>query len=111
MSDWPTHLRVNAFVRAVEQAGGQAMILARGDRESGVILLLAIDRDGLPRLFERERKLDGSAVIAQRSPESNEETVLTAYWQRRRASDPDIWVVEAVVAAAERLAAETLWAD
>ncbi len=111
MSEWPTHLRVNAFVRAVEQAGGQAMIVARGDRESGVILLLAIDRTGPPRLFERERKLDGSAVIAQRSPKSNKETALTAYWQRRRVSDPDIWVVEAVVAGAERLAAETLWAD
>ncbi len=111
MSDWPTHLRVNAFVRVVEQAGGQAMILARGDRESGVILLLAIDRDGTSRLFERERKLDGSVVIVRCSLESNEESALTAYWQRRRARDPDIWVIEAVVAGAERLGAETLWAD
>ncbi len=111
MSDWPTGLRVNAFVRAVETAGGQAMILARGDRDSGIVLLLAIDRDGTARLFERERTLDGVGTIVRRKPEATGEGELTDYWQQRRRSDPDLWVVEGIVAGVERLAAETLWAN
>lgn len=111
MSDWPTALRVNAFTRAVENAGGSAMILARGDRDSGVVLLLAIDRDGSARLLERERDLDGRAHIVHRKPDLVAEADLTAYWRERRQRDPDLWVVEAIVARPEPLAAETLWAD
>lgn len=111
MSDWPTALRVNAFTRAVEQAGGSAMVLAKGDRESGIVLLLAINRDGTARLYERERDLDGRSRIVQRKPDMVGEAALTYYWQGRRARDPDLWVVEAIVAAVEPLAAKTLWAN
>jgi len=111
MNDWPTALRINAFTRAVDAAGGSAMILAKGDRDSGIILLLAIDRDGTARLFERERDLDGRSRIIQRKPDMVGEAALTDYWQGRRARDPDLWVIEAIVAAVEPLAAETLWAN
>ncbi|KQM62031.1 MULTISPECIES: DUF1491 family protein [unclassified Sphingomonas] len=111
MSDWPTALRVNAFTRAVEAAGGSAMVLARGDRDSGIVLLLAIDRNGNARLLERERDLDGRSRIVRRKPDLAVEADLTAYWCERRERDPDLWVVEAIVATAEPLAAETLWAD
>ena len=33
---------------------------------------------------------------------------ITDYWMKRRASDPDLWVVEVDVAQAERFAAETI---
>jgi len=111
MNDWPTALRINAFTRAVDAAGGSAMILAKGDRDSGIILLLAIDRDGTARLFERERDLDGRSRIIQRKPDMVGEAALTNYWEGRRARDPDLWVIEAIVAAVEPLAAETLWAN
>ncbi len=111
MSDWPTALRINAFVRAVETAGGSATVLARGDRESGMILLVAIGRDGPPRLYERERMPGEPGRIVRRAAEVTTEHELTDYWQRRRRSDPDLWVIEAMVAAAERLGADTLWAD
>ena len=111
MNDWPTALHDNAFARAVEAAGGTAMVLARGDKESGIVLLLAIDRDGTARLLERERDLDGRVRIVQRKPDLVGEAALTDYWQGRRRNDPDLWVVEAIVATPEPLAAETLWAD
>lgn len=111
MNDWPTALRINAFVRAVETAGGSATVLARGDRESGMILLVAVDRDAPPRLYERERMPGEPGRIVRRAAEATAEHELTDYWQRRRRSDPDLWVVEAMVAAAERLGADTLWAD
>ncbi|MEP9402991.1 DUF1491 family protein [Sphingomonas silueang] len=111
MSGLPTALLVGGFVRAVEAAGGQAMVLARGDAESGIVLLLTIDRTGAAALFERERDLDGRARIVRRKPDLASEGELTRYWQERRRNDPDLWVVEAIVAGGERLAAETLWAD
>ncbi|KQM96407.1 DUF1491 family protein [Sphingomonas sp. Leaf25] len=111
MSDWPTTLRVNAFCRVVEAAGGQAMVLARGDRESGIVLLLTIDSDGSARVFERERDLDGISRIVRRKADVVSEALLGDYWRDRRRADPDLWVVEAIVAGGERLGAETLWAD
>ncbi|WP_333929024.1 DUF1491 family protein [Sphingomonas sp. LR55] len=36
---------------------------------------------------------------------------LDGYWRRRRARDPDLWVVEVDIAAAERFAAETILDD
>ena len=36
---------------------------------------------------------------------------LDGYWRRRRASDPDLWVIEVDIAAAERFAAETILDD
>ncbi len=111
MSDWPTAMRVNAFCRVVEAAGGQAMVLARGDRESGVVLLLTLDADRNPALFERERDVDGVSRIVRRKADMVSEADLTDYWQGRRRNDPDLWVVEAIVAGGERLGAQTLWAD
>ena len=111
MSDWPTALRVNAFCRVVEAAGGQAMVLARGDRESGVVLLLTLDSAGDAALFERERDLDGVSRIVRRRADMVSEGALNDYWRGRRRNDPDLWVVEAIVAGGERLGAETLWAD
>ncbi len=111
MSDWPTAMRVNAFCRVVEAAGGQATVLARGDRESGVVLLLTLDPDGGPRLFERERDLGGASRIVRRKADMVSESLLNDYWRGRRRNDPDLWVVEAIVAGGERLGAETLWAD
>lgn len=110
MNEWPTALRVNAFIRAVEQAGGQAMVLARGDRDSGIVLLLTLE-NRVPRLFERGFLPDGRRGIIGIGGQIEDEAQATSYWQRRRNADPDLWVVEAIVARAERLGAETLWAD
>ena len=44
---------VNALVRRVDQAGGFATVLAKGDATAGAILIVALDRGEHPRLFER----------------------------------------------------------
>jgi hypothetical protein len=36
------------------------------------------------------------------------ETEIYDYWRRRRARDPDLWVIELDIAQAERFAAETM---
>jgi hypothetical protein len=107
----PTGVAVNALVRLVDQAGGSAMVLARGDRESGIVLLLVEARGAPSQLFERGYDREGRRCVVRVGPESGDPHELVDYWQRRRRSDPDLWVVEVNVADAQRLAAETIFAD
>ncbi|MFZ3484348.1 DUF1491 family protein [Sphingomonas sp. 3-13AW] len=107
----PTGVAVNALVRLIDQAGGSVMVLARGDRDSGIVLLL-VEAHGEPSLlFERGYDREGRRCVVRVGPESGDPHELVDYWQRRRRSDPDLWVVEVNVADAQRLAAETIFAD
>jgi hypothetical protein len=100
---------VSALVRRVNQAGGTAMILARGDQTAGAILLLTYERGASPRFLERGIGPDGAPALLPSGPaQIADEGEVTAYWQRRRSRDSDLWVVELDIAGAERFAAETI---
>jgi len=99
----------SALVRRVNQEGGNAAVLARGDATAGGILLLTIERGRNPRFFERGLGPTGEpALIASGPQDLGDESQVTAYWQRRRQSDSDLWVIELDIAQAERFAAETM---
>ena len=105
-------LRVQALLRRVGQAGGSAMVLARGEAEAGAILILTYERHENPRFFESGIGPDGKVGLLRSGPDAFEdEAAVTAYWQRRRSRDPDLWVVELDIAHAERFAAETIAAN
>lgn len=100
---------VSALIRRVDQAGGSAMVLAKGDPTAGGILVLAYQKGTNPCYFERGIGPKGAPELIASGPrESTDEQEVTAYWQRRRGSDPDLWVVELDIADAERFAAETI---
>jgi hypothetical protein len=102
----------SALIRRVNQAGGSAMVLAKGDATAGGILVLTYQKGTNPRFFERGLGPKGdSALIASGPPAFADEGEVTAYWQRRRRFDSDLWVVELDVADAERFAAETFNID
>lgn len=103
----PTHLTVGALLRRVNDAGGMAVVLARGDAQTGGLLISLATRDGSPRLIERALDLDGSARLIDSTPSGP----VDDYWRRRRASDPDLWVIELDIADGERFAAETILND
>ncbi len=108
MSDrLPSGVLVSALLRRVNDAGGFGAVLAKGDAQGGAILVIAIDRGALPRLLERGIGADGRTALIDSTPAED----LDGYWRRRRSSDPDLWVIEVDVAAAERFAAETILAD
>jgi hypothetical protein len=107
----PTHMAVNALVRLVDQAGGSAMVLARGDRDSGIVLVLVEQRGSPSQLFERGYDRDGRRGVVRVGPKDGDPQAIADYWQRRRRDDPDLWVVEVATADAQRLAAETIFAD
>ncbi|WP_423607287.1 DUF1491 family protein [Sphingomonas sp. MS122] len=104
-------LVVNALLRRVNAAGGSAMVLAKGEAEAGAILVLALERGGDPRFFERGIGPDGLPALVRSGPaEMADEASVSSYWQRRRSRDPDLWVIELDIAGAERFAAETMFA-
>jgi hypothetical protein len=110
MSDrLPSGLLVGALLRRVNDAGGLGMVLARGDEQAGAILLILSEKGNNFRAMEAgigpvgERQL-----IAAGPPDGSEAMAVSDYWQRRRARDPDLWVVELDIANAERFAAETI---
>ena len=107
----PASVVASALIRRVNDAGGFAVVRARGDPQAGALLLLALARDGTTRLFERGLGASGASESIEStstgaSPESVEE-----YWRKRRARDPDLWVIELDIPDAERFAAETLSGD
>lgn len=102
-------MRVGALLRRVHAEGGSAMVLARGDEQAGAILVIALNRGEDPQLFEAGIGPGGlPALIASGPKDDATETDVTDYWKRRRSRDPDLWVIELDIPAAERFAAETI---
>lgn len=100
---------VSALIRRVHAAGGSAMVLAKGEAEAGAILVLTLERGADPGFFERGIGPDGTAALVRSGPATFDDPgAVSEYWQRRRSRDPDLWVVELDIAAAERFAAETI---
>ncbi|RYD45932.1 MAG: DUF1491 family protein [Sphingomonadales bacterium] len=103
---------VSALIRAAEQAGGSAMVLAKGDATAGGILLLTMERGVNPRFFERGLGADGkSTLIASGPVQLADDRAATEYWRKRRTRDSDLWVIELDIPFAERFAAETMGLD
>ncbi|QNE33483.1 DUF1491 family protein [Sphingomonas sp. NBWT7] len=101
----PTHLLVSALLRRINDAGGFAVVRARGDADSGGILILLERED---RLIERMIGMDGRDALTPAGLAGAAAETPDDYWQRRRARDPDLWVVALDVADGERFAAETI---
>lgn len=103
----PAHVEVSGLIRAAEAAGGFATVIAKGDREAGVILLLTTERGGFARLWERLPSLDGSrefSITLIQHAENKAE--FSDYLTRRTSRDADMWLVELDIADAERFVAE-----
>jgi hypothetical protein len=104
-----SRMTVDALIRRVSAEGGFGTVIAKGDESAGAILLLCSERGVPTTLIERTVDLDGAYRWSRCGPqdiESGEER--DSYIQRRRAQDPDLWLVELDIADAERFAAETI---
>lgn len=102
----PTAVLVTALLRSANNAGGSGMVLAKGTPD-GTILVVAVDRGAAPKLLERGLGPDGRTILIDSTPAED----VDGYWHRRRARDPDLWVIEVDIAGAERFAAQTLLDD
>ncbi|MDB5696188.1 MAG: hypothetical protein JWN21_1731 [Sphingomonas bacterium] len=106
MDRLPTGVLVSALLRRINDAGGFGTVLAKGDAQAGAVLVVAVER-GESRLLERGIGPDGRSGLIDSTPADD----LDGYWRRRRARDPDLWVIELDGADSQRFAAETLASD
>ncbi|PTS84714.1 DUF1491 domain-containing protein [Sphingomonas sp. HMWF008] len=105
----PTGILVSALLKRVNDAGGMGMVRARGDAESGAILLILNEAPGVSRVMERALDPMGKPMLISAGPSDPQDIAAReAYWRKRRERDPDVWVIELDIASAERFAAETI---
>lgn len=99
----PAHLEVSALLRRVNSAGGFGVVASKGEADAGTILLVLNHNGADMRLVERMPQSDGSRCWQVSRRENMEEPgVFQEYLQRRKAQDPDLWIVELDIANAER---------
>jgi len=92
---------VSALIRRVEQAGGSAMVLAKGDVTAGALMIQLAERGVAGPLLERRLDEKGVYRWAPTGPDDPDQRV--DYLARRRRGDPDLWVIELDVSDGLRL--------
>ena len=104
----PAQLEVSGLIRRVAAAGGFATVLKRGERDAGTILVVLREPGANPRLFERMPMVDGTRPWREtRTQQSDNQGEFEDYLARRRAQDPDIWLIELDVPNPERFIYES----
>lgn len=99
----PTHLEVAGLIRLVESRGGSAMVLAKGERDAGTVLIVTMHRGRDAKLFERMPQLDGSrSFVATKSQDTEKPLEFSEYLDRRKRQDPDVWIIEVDIDGGER---------
>jgi hypothetical protein len=84
-------------------------VLAKGDENSGVVLIQCTERGRPGPLLERRFSLQGDYIWEAVGPTDPDDGEARANYQdRRRKADPDMWLIELDIADAPQLVAE--WA-
>lgn len=100
-------MTVQSLLRKVNQEGGFAMVLRKGDRIAGAILIICLEKGKDPRLLEKMPSLDGPSTWQVIWPQDTEKKQdLEEYLARRARFDPDLWLIELDIPDAERLIAQ-----
>ncbi|HZV18603.1 MAG TPA: DUF1491 family protein [Sphingobium sp.] len=106
-----SQLLVGALVRRTQAAGGNAMVLHKGEPMSGAIVVQLLERGVNRGLFERMASLSGALELHPCGPPPDRpDADFAQYIERRTATDPDIWFVELDTVSGQQLAAEILCA-
>ena len=85
-------LLVSALIRKIQDDGGSAMVLARGDEIAGAIIVALSDRGESLGLVERVWRFEGGFGLDSVGPADPIDQ--TDYIARRLRTDPDLWVIE-----------------
>ena len=91
----PTHLLVSGHIRQLNNDGIPAMVLQKGEKMSGTVMLKLNMFENGCRVLSQMRDLDGHMVwLAAFKGDAVEEQEADAYIQRATSRDPDLWVIE-----------------
>ena len=91
----PTHLWVSANLRRCNDANVPALLVRRGEKSGGLVMLKLNRLDGSCEVLVQQRNIDGvlgwmRVLGAEPVPEAEAE----AYVERASGRDPDLWVIE-----------------
>jgi hypothetical protein len=99
----PAHVEVGGLLRRVQQEGGFATVLAKGQADAGTILIVLVDRNSPARAFERMPQMDGSrGWTLSREAAADDPHAFSEWLERRRAQDNDLWIIELDIPQGER---------
>ncbi len=84
---------VSALIRRVEAAGSFAMVVRRGERQFGSVIIKVLNLKTREAYVLREAN-DADETVWMRPVEATEEAGLDDYIARQVRYDPDLWVVE-----------------
>ena len=102
-------MMVSGFLRLANQDGGFAAIVFKGDPTSGAVLIQLLEKGQFFGLYERLPAPSGQYQWTRKDSQGIEITnEISAYWSRRKARDPDLWLIELDVPNAERFIAQRL---
>jgi hypothetical protein len=105
----PAALEAAALIRRAEAGGDFAVIVRKGDPDRGTLLLLVSSRGQHRACLERTLGADGRYGWQAAGPgDSASSLELGEFVAKRARFDPDSWVIELDIAAAERFIAETI---
>jgi hypothetical protein len=85
---------VSMAIRLADMAGRSAMVLRKGDPDSGGILCVLLGRAGCVVLSQARDAEGRAAWVRGTGAEPVEEAIATAYVERQVKRDPDLWVLE-----------------
>ncbi|HEY9090150.1 DUF1491 family protein [Parasphingorhabdus sp.] len=98
---------VSSLLRKTNQNGGFGAVLKKGDRISGSILIICLEKGKDPRLLEKMPSLAGPSTWQVIWPQPiDKQQNLDVYLKRRSSFDPDLWLIELDIPDAEQLVAE-----
>lgn len=81
-------------------------MLAKGERDAGTIALVILCRGEPARLYERMPQLDGNRIFSPTAQQDAEKPAdFFEILEKRRARDPDLWLIEVDVPDSERFVA------
>ena len=71
------------------------MVLSKGEKDAGTILLVTMYRGHNITLYERMPQLDGTRTFVQTKEQDTEKPhEFSEYLERRAKQDPDSWILE-----------------
>ena len=104
----PAHLEASSLLRRAEAAGGNALIVAKGDPDRGSLILLIASRGAHAACLERGLDADGRYAWRAVGPAAAADPAELSEWcAKRRKYDADLWLIELDVPQPERFIAET----
>ena len=101
-------VEASGLIRRVENEGGFATVLSKGDPDRGALLIVVRSRGVYVACLERMLALSGAYEWTTTGPKREaSEPDLADFLEKRRRFDEDSWLIELDIAQPERFIAET----